>query len=385
MAKLEKSVYTNPNSDITATNSEEPEAGESERPRGIVRLFSKFATRCSISGMPFITKAENSLVRTIWSCLLLAAFGLMSFHLYKLIVTYFEYKKQTEVQLSFSNLQFPAVTVCNVNPLRMSQRDLASPNVSRFIDKVHPDTVSGYLDAWTPDLEDLDEGYFEDEDFYLEDDDFYLEGDEAAMVSELKNRPKKENSTTKKDNKQSTSNKKPKREKVRNNNFFDEINIVEMSEVDKSLNDYFLELEMNSWESESEESGFYEMERKFRKLYALEPSATRAEMGHQINDMLLQCSFSGRKCYAKNFTRLLTSRYGNCYTLEYPKFFSRSSNPSDGLQLKLFLETDDYIPGIATSKGVQVVVHDQGTLPFPEEDGMAVQAGTETFIGLRRV
>ena len=32
-----------------------------------------------------------------------------------------------------------------------------------------------------------------------------------------------------------------------------------------------------------------------------------------------------------------------------------------------------------------MVIHDQGTLPFPEEDGMAVKAGTETFIGLRRV
>ena len=32
-----------------------------------------------------------------------------------------------------------------------------------------------------------------------------------------------------------------------------------------------------------------------------------------------------------------------------------------------------------------MVIHDQGTLPFPGEEGLAVKAGTETFIGLRRV
>ncbi|GFR83390.1 amiloride-sensitive sodium channel subunit beta-like [Elysia marginata] len=55
------------------------------------------------------------------------------------------------------------------------------------------------------------------------------------------------------------------------------------------------------------------------------------------------------------------------------------------LQLQLFLESDDYVPGIANSKGVQVIIHDQGTIPFPEDDGLAVAAGTETFIGLKRV
>ena len=60
-------------------------------------------------------------------------------------------------------------------------------------------------------------------------------------------------------------------------------------------------------------------------------------------------------------------------------------NLCTGLQLKLFLETDEYLPGITNSQGIQVVIHDQGTLPFPGEEGLAVRAGTETFIGLRRV
>ncbi|GFR83374.1 amiloride-sensitive sodium channel subunit gamma [Elysia marginata] len=88
-------------------------------------------------------------------------------------------------------------------------------------------------------------------------------------------------------------------------------------------------------------------------------------------------------CEEGHLTR--TAKYGNCYTLQYHKFISRESGPSEGLQLQLFLETDDYVPGVANSKGVQVIIHDQGTLPFPEDEGVAVAAGTETFIGLRRV
>ncbi|KAK3790663.1 hypothetical protein RRG08_048787 [Elysia crispata] len=388
MTSREKNVYTNPNnSKHRTTNDEESDAEENERPQGLARIFFKFADKCSISGMPFITGAENKLVRVIWSCLLLAAFGLMSFHLYKLIVTYFEYKKQTQVQLSFSNLQFPAVTICNVNPLRMSKRDLASTEVQEFIDNVDPGVVMGVLDTWSPDLEELEEDYYEEENIYLE------EG--VTMVSELKKSSEKgklENSSTNKtatkentEKRETQSGKKRQKEKVRSNNFFDEIKIVKESTVDVAEGEYFLQNEASSWESESATSGFYELDRKFRQLYAMESSSARSQMGHQITDMLLQCSFAGRKCVARNFTRSLTSRYGNCYTLQYRKFMSRSSNPSDGLQLKLFLETDDYVPGIANSKGIQVVIHDQGTLPFPEEDGMAVKAGTETFIGLRRV
>ncbi|GFR83407.1 amiloride-sensitive sodium channel subunit gamma [Elysia marginata] len=391
MADKEKNVYTNPNSKHNTNDDDSDNEDSSERPKGIVGVFSKFADKCSLSGVPFITQAENRVVRVIWSCLLLAAFGLMTFHLYKLVVTYFEYKKQTGVQLSFSNLQFPAVTICNVNPMRMSQRDLASDELTQFIDSVDPDAVKSVLETWTPDLEDVDDDYYEEEIYEEEiteeeitEEEFMEEEVEMeTIVSELKKDRRKRQA--KKTARGSNSNKKQGKGKVRSNNFFDDVKINKESTIDAAVDDYFHQNDEDSWEAESDTSGFYELDRQFRQLLALQSTSKRTEMGHQINDMLLQCSFAGGKCVARNFTRSLTSRYGNCYTLQYPKFISRSSNPSDGLQLKLFLETDDYVPGIANSKGVQVVVHDQGTLPFPEEEGMAVKAGTETFIGLRRV
>ncbi|GFN77780.1 amiloride-sensitive sodium channel subunit gamma [Plakobranchus ocellatus] len=176
-------------------------------------------------------------------------------------------------------------------------------------------------------------------------------------------------------------------ESVRSGNFLDEFNL-NFSETRQRLDatdDFFLENDADSWEAESSTSAFYEVEQTFREYFVWEPANVRATMGHQISNMLLQCSFAGGTCRARNFTRLQTTDYGNCYTIQYPKFISRKSGPKDGLVLKLFLESDEYVRGIASSRGIQVIVHDQGTLPFPDEEGIAVKSGSETRIGLRRL
>ncbi|GFR83359.1 amiloride-sensitive sodium channel subunit gamma [Elysia marginata] len=140
-----------------------------------------------------------------------------------------------------------------------------------------------------------------------------------------------------------------------------------------------------SWEAQSDPSDLWLLEKTFQQIFLRHEPSIRFQMGHQISDMLLQCTFAGRTCVDSNFTLQLSGRYGNCFTLQYPKFVTRISGPTDGLQLKLFLETDEYVPGVANSKGIQVVIHDQDTIPFPEDEGVAVSAGTETFIALRRV
>lgn len=369
MAAKEETVYTNPNRNGRITEDESSDVEEtkdSQSSHGIVGIFSQFADKCSVSGMPFITQAENQVVRVIWSFLLFAAFGLMTFHLYQLISTYFEYKKQTEVQLSFSNLQFPAVTVCNTNPMRMSQVHMASQELRDFITSVDPDSIRDFLEKWTPELE-VEE----------------VEGEYESDAT--KKRRKRQVGSTKVKEKNVGTGKSKEKRKLRKNNFFDDINIARNNIRKEASNEYFLKNEQKTWEAESDSSGVYELEQKFRALLALESSSFRSQMGHQIHDMLLQCSFAGRTCIASNFTRSQTAKFGNCYTLQYHKFISRESGPSEGLQLQFFLETDDYVPGIANSKGIEVIIHDQGTLAFPEDEGVAVAAGTETFIGLRRV
>ncbi|XP_064605970.1 amiloride-sensitive sodium channel subunit beta-like [Liolophura sinensis] len=118
--------------------------------------------------------------------------------------------------------------------------------------------------------------------------------------------------------------------------------------------------------------------------------ATRVEMGHQLDDMLLYCSFEGRKCTQKfqDFTLFQTSDYGNCYK------FNDASNGSNvriakrtgqtyGLQLILYTEVDEYIPGLALGYGMRLALSMHNTLPPITSEGMFISAGAETSIGIQ--
>ncbi|XP_059164359.1 degenerin-like protein unc-105 [Physella acuta] len=175
--------------------------------------------------------------------------------------------------------------------------------------------------------------------------------------------------------------------KMRSTNFLDDFNMDSNMTYLRSCaqNTFYAKMCDDCWEGESESSTLYQNEEQFRDLFSFQNKSIRSALGHQIQDMMLQCSFAGRKCVQSNFTQIQSAVYGNCYTIEYDKFIARKSGPSAGLELTLFLETSEYIPGITNGKGLQLVVHEQGTVPFPEDEGIAINPGTQTLIGLRMV
>ena len=46
-----------------------------------------------------------------------------------------------QVSLGFESLQFPAVTFCNVNPVKLSRLGGASEEVRRLVDMARPETL----------------------------------------------------------------------------------------------------------------------------------------------------------------------------------------------------------------------------------------------------
>lgn len=80
-----------------------------------------------------------------------------------------------------------------------------------------------------------------------------------------------------------------------------------------------------------------------------------SEMGHQMEDMLLECTFQGRQCAPQNFTKWQHGSYGNCYTIvidkdQFPSFIG----PDYGLALTLFAEEYEYCPLISPAVGFRV-------------------------------
>lgn len=51
------------------------------------------------------------------------------------------------------------------------------------------------------------------------------------------------------------------------------------------------------------------------------------------------------------------------------------------LQVENFEQKENFLDG----SGVRLVIHEPGTLPFPEEEGFTLSPGYETSIGMKMV
>ncbi|XP_055956225.1 amiloride-sensitive sodium channel subunit beta-like [Patella vulgata] len=224
------------------------------------KIGRRFAERTSMQGIPYILHSKTRYAKVAWTFIFMIGTGAMIFHLYYLSNIYFQFPKKTSVTLGFESLSFPAVTFCNVNPMKRSQRNLASAELQQILEAVKPSNVA----------------------------DLY-------------------------------------------------------------------------------------------KHYLIRK---RLKMGHDIEDMLVKCSFAGRTCHPENFTQITNSNYGNCYTLQTSVFKSRRSGPDQGLELMFYLENNEYIRGITNGNGAQVLIHDRDVMPHPYDQGIAVSSATETMIGL---
>ncbi|XP_076462602.1 uncharacterized protein LOC143294964 isoform X2 [Babylonia areolata] len=138
-------------------------------------------------------------------------------------------------------------------------------------------------------------------------------------------------------------------------------------------------------EAFSEPSVSASIQEEFLFLYSNISQEQRQLAGHQAEDMIVDCSFSGRRCHPQNFTVLSSTLFGNCFTIDHPAMVTTRGGYQGGLSLVVFVESEEYLRGMVTGTGLQVIIHAHNTLPFPEEDGIAVMAGTETNVALRRL
>ncbi|CAC5384945.1 unnamed protein product [Mytilus coruscus] len=129
----------------------------------------------------------------------------------------------------------------------------------------------------------------------------------------------------------------------------------------------------------------FQITQTFQALYMQHSRATRQKAGHQLQNLLIGCSFGGYQCYQSNFTWLQTEDYGNCFTIQSEEFVVTSAGPDNGLTLTLYTETDEYLTGIAQGYGARIQIHDLYTYPFPSDEGEYVASGFETHVALKQV
>ncbi|OWF52765.1 Degenerin-like protein asic-2 [Mizuhopecten yessoensis] len=148
------------------------------------------------------------------------------------------------------------------------------------------------------------------------------------------------------------------------------------------------------WDTFDDNSSFYDsydseasVSFDFAYEFASLDDATITATGHQLEDMLVSCNFKGKSCSPSNFSHFIHYKYGNCYTFN-SGFNStiaetEKSGPVYGLALELYLEQDEYIGSLSPDAGIKLTIHNQTSMPFPEENGINLAPGFKTGISLK--
>ncbi|XP_051970909.1 acid-sensing ion channel 1C isoform X1 [Xyrauchen texanus] len=117
-------------------------------------------------------------------------------------------------------------------------------------------------------------------------------------------------------------------------------------------------------------------------------------LGHQLEDMLLECRFRGENCTYKNFTPIYT-RYGKCYTFNSgqdgnPLLTTLKGGTGNGLEIMLDIQQDEYLPvwgdtdETSYEAGIKVQIHSQDEPPFIDQLGFGVAPGFQTFVSCQQ-
>ncbi|XP_077864617.1 epithelial sodium channel subunit beta-2-like, partial [Saccoglossus kowalevskii] len=219
---------------------------------------------------------------------------------------YFNYDVTYDIAVVFRELPFPAVTICNLNPLRQSKLgDLGTEYLNEL----------GFLDFDTTDDNQTSE---------------FDWNAEIPVDSDWDD----------------------------DSNFFDGFD-----------DEYAAEINLT------------------RIMSILDPSL-RKSVGHQSKDFIQECTFNGGKCSTANFTLVLNSKYGNCFSFntginDSEILSTVRPGPTRGLTLTLFIEQDEYLTDYTENAGAVVLVHPHSIVAFPEEQGIEVPPGFSTSIGVR--
>ncbi|KAI0240234.1 Amiloride-sensitive sodium channel subunit alpha [Lamellibrachia satsuma] len=282
--------------DAVAGDNEVSDAGKKTTP-SMWTLMKDKAMETGVQGVPNIGRARHLARKMFWILVVFGGTVLMTWQVTTAVMTYYTYPVKTQtLYQNAGQLVFPAVTICNLNPLR----------------------EGALLQA----------------------------GDVLACFK------KKSSSFNKTD--------KP-----------------------PSFNDW---TGQPDYEKETDE--FSAMQSYLTLSAQLTPDQRRI-IGHQLNKMLLSCTWNGLKCSPKNFTVFSNHLYGNCYTFNADNtnktLMLSKPGPVYGLSLEMYIEQDQYIPSISDAAGVRVIVHNQTEMPFPEDAGFSVTPGHKTSVALRRV
>ena len=104
-------------------------------------ITKEFFESSTIHGLSPMYSAKNMYTRIFWITVFTTSFSLLTWQVAELITKIYKYETVTNVQSTLlENMEFPAVTLCNVIPFRQSQLDKLDLSFMQKLDKTLTET-----------------------------------------------------------------------------------------------------------------------------------------------------------------------------------------------------------------------------------------------------
>ncbi|XP_070194184.1 acid-sensing ion channel 5-like [Littorina saxatilis] len=116
-----KTASPNPSTTTTTPGLSRQDSREGRQDNDDTSTWDYMAQTSAFHGVGKIRSAPNRCLKVLWLLCLLGMTSAMVYQLIKLTTTFFAFPVKTSVNLAFSPLLLPAITVCNSNPLRLTK------------------------------------------------------------------------------------------------------------------------------------------------------------------------------------------------------------------------------------------------------------------------
>ncbi|CAG2190335.1 unnamed protein product [Mytilus edulis] len=141
-----------------------------DRETALLEKLKEHGKNSNIHGISHILCRKNNFRRLLWIMPFLSLAGFAAYQLYNVLVLYQSYPKQTNVKLDFKPMKLPAITICNMNPIRRTKVvGLSSQLIQQIllggnVDDAIKQRLDNFTDIWNSDVYTYD--YGESDTFY---------------------------------------------------------------------------------------------------------------------------------------------------------------------------------------------------------------------------
>ncbi|XP_017389876.1 amiloride-sensitive sodium channel subunit gamma [Cebus imitator] len=333
----------------------------------IKELMRWYCLNTNTHGCRRIVVSRGRLRRLLWIGFTLTAVALILWQCALLVFSF--YTVSVSIKVRFQKLDFPAVTICNINPYKYSAvRHLLADLEQETREALK--SLYGFpesrkrreAESWSSDLEGAQPRFSHRIPLLL------FDQDEKGKVRDFFTGRKR---------------------KVSGSIIHKASNVMHI-ESKQVVGFQLCSNDTSDCATYTFSSGINAIQEWYKLHYmnimAQVPLEKKINMSYSAEELLVTCFFDGVSCDARNFTLFHHPMHGNCYTFnnkENETILSTSMGGSEyGLQVILYINEEEYNPFLVSSTGAKVIIHRQDEYPFVEDVGTEIETAMVTSIGM---